>query len=198
MQLCGKALLDFAHEKYTYLQQTYHIPQMIRPGKHLMDFSKKDPKVLRQYRCLPISRYYSMLLEDTPGYEANLSCAADQRESTHGSTQGTQLLRSDQNSKPRSDQNIKPQTVLMRGDTPSYPPDHPMMRHRVVGDRSSSSAASKERPQSSNVDYHDGDRWMERRAQQLARHRNIPVAGEEYESESGNEWDGRVRSQSFR
>ena len=30
---------------------------------------------------------------------------------------------------------------------------------------------------------------MERRAQQLARPRINPVAGEEYESESGNEWD---------
>ncbi len=30
---------------------------------------------------------------------------------------------------------------------------------------------------------------MERRAKELARPRNNPVAGEEYESESGNEWD---------
>jgi hypothetical protein len=186
MKLSGKTLLEYAHEKYEYLQRKYYIPQKIRPGKHLMDFAKKDPKVLRQYRCLPISRYYSMLLENTPGYERNTSCAADQRESTHGSAQE---MRSDQNSKPRSDQNLKPPIVLMRGDTPSHPPDHPLMRHRVVDNRSSSSSASKERPQSSNVDYHDGDQWMERRAKQLARRRNNPVAGEEYESESGNEWD---------
>ena len=41
----------------------------------------------------------------------------------------------------------------------------------------------------SNVEHHDGDKWMERRAKHLARSRNIPIAGEEYESESGNERD---------
>ena len=148
-------MLEFAHEKYEYMQRTYFIPQMVRPGKHLMDKAKTDPNVLRQYRCLPISRYYSMLLENTPGYEKNTSSAADQRDTMHGSAQGM-----------RSDQNFKPPIVLMRGDTPSYPPDHPLMRHRVVDKRSSSSSASKEIPQSSNVDYHDGDQWMERRAKQ--------------------------------
>ncbi len=53
-----------------------------------MDFAKKDPKVLRQYRCLPISRYYSMLLENTPGYEKNTSGSAEQREATQGDAQG--------------------------------------------------------------------------------------------------------------
>jgi hypothetical protein len=81
-------LLEFAHEKYDYLQRKYCIPQKIRPGKHLMDFAKKDPKVLRQYRCLPISRYYSMLLENTPGYEKNTSGSAEQREATQGDAQG--------------------------------------------------------------------------------------------------------------
>ncbi len=141
LRLGGKALLEFAHENYAYLQQKYCIPQMIRPGKHLMDYSKKDPKVLRQYRCLPISRYYSMLLENTPGYEKNTSGSADQRESTHGggqemrSDQHAQEMRSDQNAKPRSDQNLKPPTVLVRGDTPSHSPEHKVMRHRVVDNR---------------------------------------------------------------
>ena len=36
---------------------------------------------------------------------------------------------------------------------------------------------------------HDGEQWMARRARQLSRPHNVPIAGEEYESESGNEWE---------
>jgi hypothetical protein len=48
-RLEGKALLEFAHARYSHLQQKYGIPQRIRTGKELMDYSKKDPSVLRQY-----------------------------------------------------------------------------------------------------------------------------------------------------
>jgi hypothetical protein len=184
-RLGGKALLEFEHAKYSHLQQKYGVPQRIRTGKELMDYSKKDPNVLRLYRCLPISRYYSMLLENSPGYEKNTPGSADREESTRG---GGQELRSDQNTKPRSDQNLKPQAVFVRGNTPSYPPEHKLMQHRIMENKgSSSSSVNNARPQSSNVDHHDGDQWMERRAKHLARPRNTPVAGEEYESESGNE-----------
>ena len=78
-----------------------------------------------------------MLLENTPGYEKNTSSSAGRNESTRG---GGQEMRSDQKAKPRSDhdgrsrsdQNTKsdqnftpksdPKAVLMRGNTPSYPP----------------------------------------------------------------------------
>jgi hypothetical protein len=196
-RLGGKALLEFEHSNYSYLQQKYGIPQKVRTGKELMDKSKKDPIVLRQYRCLPISRYYySMLLENTPGYEKNTSSSADRNESTRG---GGQETRSDQKAKPRSDQNTKsdqnftpksdPKAVLMRGNTPSYPPEHKAMQHRVVESKGFSSSGNNARPQSSNVDHHDSDQWMEWRAMHLARPRNNSIAGEEYESESGNEWD---------
>jgi hypothetical protein len=187
-KLGGKALLEFEHSNYSHLQQKYGIPQRIRTGKELMDKSKKDPSVLRQYRCLPISRYYSMLLENTPGYEKNTSSSADRNQTTRG---GGQETRSDQNTK--SDQNFKPKSdpkaVLMRENTPSYPPEHKAMQHRVVRNKGFGSSGSNEGQQSSNVDHHDGDQWMERRAKHLARPRNNTIAGEEYESESGNEWD---------
>jgi hypothetical protein len=167
-----------------------------------MDYSKKDPSVLRQYRCLPLSRYYSMLLENTPGYEKNTSSSADREEVTRS---GGKDWRSDQNSggqELRSDQIINPrsyqmQTILMKGKEQSHPPGHKSMQHRIVENKGYNSLtyttgkgiSSNPRPQSCNVDHHDGDQWTERRAKHLARPRNVPIAGEEYESESGNEWE---------
>ena len=71
------------------------------------------------------------------------------------------------------------------------------MQHRIVENKGYNSSinttgkgfSSNPRPQSCNVDHHDGDQWTERRAKHLARPRNVPIAGEEYESESGNEWE---------
>jgi hypothetical protein len=58
-----------------------------------MDYSKKDPNVLRQYRCLPINRYYSMILENTPGYEKNTSGSADREEKTRSGGKELRMIK---------------------------------------------------------------------------------------------------------
>ncbi len=147
-RLDGKALLEFGHPRYSHLQQQYGIPQRLRTGKELTDYSKKDPSVLRQYRCLPINRYYSMLLENTPGYEKNTSGSVDREEAARSrvnelrsdQNKGEQELRSDQNSSIqglRSDQNIK---ILIRRGEPSHPPEHKLMQHRILEKDASSSS----------------------------------------------------------
>jgi hypothetical protein len=169
-------LLEFEHTKYSHLQQKYSIPKRIRTGKELMDYSKKNPSVLRKYRCLPISRYYSMLLENTPGYEKNTSSSAD-RENTPRS--GRNEPRSDQDNKMRSDQNITPQSdqcekkrpfqvqqaLFTRGKEQSFPAMHKSMQHRAAERQGSSPSvdatgmrsSGNSRPQSTNVDHHDRD-----------------------------------------
>jgi hypothetical protein len=217
LSLKGKSLLEFRHARYSHLQQQYNIPQKLRTGKELMDYSKKDPSVLRQYRCLPITRYYSMLLENTPGYEKNTSVIrARERKSDHNkgdqglqsdqrsSIQGLQSdqssiqgLQSDQRSSSQGLQSDQNKKILIKRGEQSYPPSHKVMQHRALQKQASGSAAKGNLKDSasnltlipSNVEHHDGDKWMERRAEHLARSRKVPIAGEEYESESGNERD---------
>ncbi len=90
---------------------------------------------MRQYRCLPMGRYYSMLLEDTPGFEKNVS-----------SSRPDEI-------KPRSDQQEEKRNPVLHGQNA--------------------------RRESSNVDHHDGNHWMERRARHLARPTNNTIAEEE-------------------
>ncbi len=45
------------------------------------------------------------------------------------------------------------------------------------------------RREARNVDHHNEDQWMERRARQLSRPTNNTIAGEEYPSESGDDWE---------
>jgi hypothetical protein len=117
LSLKGMSLMEFKHLRYSHLQQEYSIPQKLRTGKELMDYSKKDPSVLRQYRCLPINRYYSMLLENAPGYAKNTTISADpkrtasakRKEQQSEHNKGDQEQQSDQNTSCQeqpSDQNI--------------------------------------------------------------------------------------------
>jgi hypothetical protein len=66
-QLSGRALVEWAHKRYASLQHQYYIPKDTCSPR---DFAKniEDGNFLYQKRCVPISRYYSMLIRDTPGY----------------------------------------------------------------------------------------------------------------------------------
>jgi hypothetical protein len=66
-QLSGRGLVEWAHSRYESLQHNYHIPRNTCSPR---DFAKniEDGKFSYQKRCVPVHRYYSMLIRDTPGY----------------------------------------------------------------------------------------------------------------------------------
>jgi hypothetical protein len=63
--LKGKALVEFHHEPYGHLMTAYGIPFNTCPASELYG-RIQDGSHLERYRCVPISQYYSMLIEDTP------------------------------------------------------------------------------------------------------------------------------------
>jgi hypothetical protein len=69
-QLHGRDVLNFRHDKYEYMRQQYNVPENTCTPKEL--YSKmSDGSQLYLHRCVPLSRFYSMLIEDTPGYVPN-------------------------------------------------------------------------------------------------------------------------------
>jgi hypothetical protein len=71
MKLHGRTLAEYPHGRYESLQKQYRIPQEVCPPKELMGNLTQNEDILYRFRCCPVNRYYSMLLEDTPGYVAN-------------------------------------------------------------------------------------------------------------------------------
>ncbi len=65
-----------------------------------MSGSKKDKKMLYEYRCLPMNFYYSMLMVDTPGYEPTKERSVECDEQ-----------RSDERDEPRSDEQDESRSV---------------------------------------------------------------------------------------
>jgi hypothetical protein len=64
----GRSLAEYPHGRYESLQKQHYIPQEVCSPKELMGRLSQDDNLLYRFRCCPVSRYYSMLLEDTPGY----------------------------------------------------------------------------------------------------------------------------------
>ena len=71
MKLHGRTLAEYPHTRYESLQKQYKIPQEVCPPKELMGNLTQNEDILYRFRCSPVNRYYSMLLEDTPGYVAS-------------------------------------------------------------------------------------------------------------------------------
>ncbi len=65
----GRALVEFPHARYESLQtQYYYISKEVCSSKERMSKLSQDDSISIRSRYCPISRYYSMLVEDTPGY----------------------------------------------------------------------------------------------------------------------------------
>ncbi len=65
--LHGRDVLNYWHDKYEYMRQQYHVPENTCTPKEL--YAKMaDGNQVYLHRCVPLSRFYSMLIEDTPGY----------------------------------------------------------------------------------------------------------------------------------
>ncbi len=69
-ELNGRALVAFHHESYAHLMTAYGIPFNTCPVNDMYR-RIQDGRHLERYRCVPVSQYYSMLMEDTPGFVPN-------------------------------------------------------------------------------------------------------------------------------
>jgi hypothetical protein len=63
----GKALVEFHHERYNHVMSEYGIPFYTCTASELYG-RIPDGRHLQRYRCVPVNQYYSMLMEDTPGF----------------------------------------------------------------------------------------------------------------------------------
>jgi hypothetical protein len=59
--------LEYRHEHYRTLGQQYGIPAHLRSVDEVYGKIAEGSQ-LERYRCVPISHYYRMLMEDTPGF----------------------------------------------------------------------------------------------------------------------------------
>jgi hypothetical protein len=65
--LHGRDVLNYRHDKYEYMRQQYHVPENTCTPKEL--YAKMaDGNQLYLHRCVSLSRFYSTLMEDIPGY----------------------------------------------------------------------------------------------------------------------------------
>ena len=67
-QLSHRAKLFFRHPRYAMMYKSYHVPEESCSPYELMSKVDKDRSVLYKFRCTPLNEFYSMLMEDTPGY----------------------------------------------------------------------------------------------------------------------------------
>jgi hypothetical protein len=66
----GKVLVEYHHESYNHLMSEYGIPFHTCAASDLYR-RIQDGEQLQRYRCVPVKQYYSMLMEDTPGFVQN-------------------------------------------------------------------------------------------------------------------------------
>ncbi len=70
--LHGRDVLNYRHDKYEYMRQQYHVPENTCTPEEL--YAKMvDGNQLYLHRGVPLSRFYSMLIEDTPDYVPSAS-----------------------------------------------------------------------------------------------------------------------------
>jgi hypothetical protein len=69
LNLWGEGAVAFKHERYFQICQKYHIPSEVCTPKELMrSVEQKEMNILYRKRCCQLNKFYSMLLQDTPGY----------------------------------------------------------------------------------------------------------------------------------
>jgi hypothetical protein len=67
-QFSHKAKLFFKHEGYSMMYTSYNVPANSCTPYELMSKVDKDRSILLRLRCAPLNDFYSMLMEDTPGF----------------------------------------------------------------------------------------------------------------------------------
>jgi hypothetical protein len=167
-QFTYKAKLFFKHEGYSMMYKSYHVPADSCSPYDLMSKVDKDRSILLRLRCAPLNDYYSMLMEDKPGFIP----------SAHWSKPS---IRESLSARSRKD------SRSVSGSRSSESSDHESF-FRNEGESSTvknaTSSSAKE-----DVEWGTTDHLSARRAKNSLRGPRVnPVAGEEkgYSSESGN------------
>jgi hypothetical protein len=67
-QFSHRAKLYYKHDQYSVMYKTYHVSADTCSPYELMSKVDSDRDILYRFRCAPRSEFYSMFMEDTPGY----------------------------------------------------------------------------------------------------------------------------------
>jgi hypothetical protein len=67
-QFTHRAKLFYKHDQYSIMYASYHVPANTCTPYELMSKADLDRDILYRLRCAPLNDFYSMLMEDTPGY----------------------------------------------------------------------------------------------------------------------------------
>jgi hypothetical protein len=205
-QFTKKAAVFFKHPQYSMMYKNYGVPETTCAPYELMSKVDLDRDILFRVRCAPLCEFYSMLMEDTPGYvpsghwnrppiQDSLSAPLridDARKSTSRSSKSPERS-------ARSP--IKNFDRASRKTSTSKSPESPIKKPFKSWDGSTFQQASSSSVEPSNtkldVLWGSTDHLSERRFKNSQRGRRVnPIAGEEvgYASESGNEHEDHDNS----
>ena len=220
--LSKKAAISFKHPRYSTLYKSYDVPEMTCTPYELMSKVDKDRDILFRLRCAPLNEFYSMLMEDTPGYvpsghwnrppiRDSLSAPLrkdDARRSTSSSSKSPEysakspIKNSDEAPHVSIQEGLQRQASSRSRETrSSKSPEHPIKKSFKSWDGSTFQQASSSSAEPSNtkldVLWGSTEHLSDRRFKNSQRGPRVnPIAGEEpgYASESGNEHEDRDNS----
>jgi hypothetical protein len=187
-----RAKLFYTHDQYSFMYMSYHVPADTCSPYELMSKVDKDRDILYRLRCVPLSEFYSMLMEDTPGYVP----------SGHWSKPPIQEL-----SRGKSIRDDRSKSSSRSSQSPESAPKSPIMNQesskhvsRIQESSKHMSSSSREptaimnesssNTSSVNVMWGSTEHLSSRRYKNMQRGQRFnPIVGEEkgYSSESGNE-----------
>jgi hypothetical protein len=183
-QLSHRAKLFFKHPRYSMMYKSYDVPEDSCSPYELMSKVDKDRDILYRFRCAPLNEFYSMLMEDTPGYVPSAHWTKPPIQESSSAP-----LRSDERERSTSRSSKSP-------DCPIKNPIKNLDESSSV--RKQTSSSSRE-PSSTKLDVLWGstEHLSARRFKNSQRGPRVnPIAGEElgYTSESGNDMEDHDNS----
>jgi hypothetical protein len=172
-QLSYRAKLFSKHPRYSMMYKHYHVPEESCSPYKLMSKVDKDRDVLYRIRCAPLNEYYSMLMEDTPGYVP----------SAHWDRSQSSVV---------SRNNDRDRSISRSSNSSEYPLKNPIKNLDESSSVMMRKSSSAREPSSTKLDVLWGstEHFSDRRFKNSQRGpRVIPIPGEEpgYTSESGND-----------
>jgi len=205
-QLTKKAAIFFKHPQYSIMYKSYDVPETTCAPYELMSKVDLDRDLLLRCRCAPLCEFYSMLMEDTPGYVPsghwNRPPIQDSLSAPLRNDDARKITSSSSKSQERSAKSpVQNFDKASRKTSTSKSPENPIKKPFKSWDGSTFQQASSSAVEPSNtkldVLWGSTEHLSDRRFKNSQRGRRVnPIAGEEvgYASESGNEHDDRDNS----
>ena len=211
--LTKRATIFFKHPLYSTLYKSYDVPENTCAPYELMSKVDLDRDILFRVRCAPLCEFYSMLMEDTPGYvpsghwnrppiQDSLGAPLrndSSRRSTSSSRESPERSAKSPIKNFNKASHVSNQEILQRRSSKS--PDNPIKKPFKSWDGSTfqQSSSSSVEPSNTKLDVLWGstEHLSDRRFKNSQRGRRVnPIAGEEvgYTSESGNEHEDHDNS----